>query len=392
MTTADVFDGYVRPDGGVGVRNHVLVLSSTLYANAVCERIAGTIRGSVALVHPLGRSQVKPDLRMTFRTLVGHGCNPNAAAVLVVDHYREEGCSAEEIAHEVAKTGKPVEVVNIRASGGVIAATAEGTRAALSMARQVSDASREPVAMQQLLLGMNCGTSDTTSGPGANSALGVASDRLVAQGGRSVFAELPELMGAEPVLRSLAVSEAAADELVDAIAAMERRALASGEDIRGSQPTGDNILGGLSTIEEKSLGGVLKAGQGPIVGVVEYAGEPGSEAGVYLMATPGHGGESITGIAGGGSQLLVFTTGGGHAIAHPLMPTVKVTANRDSYRAMRDTVELDVSGVLNGEMSLQEAGERIYEEVRAVASGRLTLCEVLGEETGFAIHRVGMSL
>lgn len=390
--TSETFRGFVRSNDAVGVRNHLLVLSSTLYANAVCERIASTVRGSVALVHPLGRAQVKPDLRMTFRTLVGHGSNPNAAAVLVVDHYQEQGCSAEEIAHEIAKTGKRVEIVNIRASGGVIAATANGTRAALSMAREMSDAHREPVPMEQLFLGMNCGTSDTTSGPGANSALGVASDRLIAQGGRSVFAELPELMGAEPVLRQLADSTATGDELVAAIAAMEQRALDSGEDIRGSQPTGDNILGGLSTIEEKSLGGVLKAGKGPIVGVIDYAEEPGCRAGVYLMVTPGHGGESITGIAGGGSQLLVFTTGGGHAIAHPLMPTIKVTANSESYQAMSDTVELDVSGVLRGEMSMDEAGDRVYEEIQAVASGRLTLCEVLREETGFAIHRVGMSL
>lgn len=390
--TEDVFHGYLRPDGQVGVRNHVLVLSTTLYANAVCERIAQTMRGVVPLVHPLGRAQVKPDLRHTFRTLVGHGNNPNAGAVLVVDHFKEEGCSAEEIAHELASTGKRVEVVNIRASGGTIAATADGTRAALSMAREISDLRREPVPADRLLLGLNCGTSDTTSGPTANTALGRASDRLVASGGRSVLAELPELMGAEEVLRGYAASPAVADAITAAIAAMEERILASGEDIRGSQPTGDNIVGGLTTIEEKSLGGALKAGSGPVVGVVDYAQRPTDEAGVHLMSTPGHGGESITGICAGGAQLLVFTTGGGHVIAHPLMPTVKVTGNAESYALMNDTIDLDVSDIVAGRMSVDEAGERIYREVLAVASGRATLCELLKEETGFAINRVGMSI
>lgn len=388
----DVFSGYVRPDGQVGVRNHLLVLSATLYANAVCERIAASMRGAIPLVHPLGRAQVKPDLHTTFRTLVGHGRNPNAGAVLVVDHFKEEGCSAEEIAHQLAGTGKQVEVVNIRASGGTIGATADGLRAAVRLARDLSDARREPVPASRLLLGLNCGTSDTTSGPTANNALGRASDRLVAAGGRSVLAELPELMGAEGVLRAHAKNVQVADRITAAIEAMERRILASGEDIRGSQPTGDNIIGGLSTIEEKSLGGALKAGNGPIVDVVDYAERPSDEPGVHLMCTPGHGGESITGICAGGAQLLVFTTGGGHVIAHPLMPTVKVTGNAESYAMMRDTVDLDVSGIVTGALSVEEAGEGIYREILAVASGRATLCELLREETGFAIHRIGMSV
>lgn len=392
MTTNDTFLGYQRADDSIGIRNHLLILSSTLYANGVCERVAGTVRDAVTLVHPLGRAQVKPDLRVTFKTLVGHGCHPNAGAVLIVDHFQEQGCSAEEIAHEISKTGKPVEVVNIRAAGGVINATADGTRAAVTMARRLSGQVREPVPMGRLCLGLNCGTSDTTSGPASNSALGVASDRLVEAGGRSVLAELPELMGAEDVLCAHASNEVVGRQIIDAIAAMERRALESGEDIRGSQPTGDNILGGLSTIEEKSLGGALKAGRAPIVGVIDYAESVGKDPGVYLMSTPGHGGESITGIAAGGAQLLVFSTGGGHAIAHPLMPTIKVTGNAESYAAMSDTIELDVSGVLGGTMDLDEAGTLIYDEIRAVASGRRTLCELLREETGFAIHRVGMSL
>lgn len=248
----------------------------------------------------------------------------------------------------------------------------------------------------RLLRGLNCGTSDTTSGPTANSALGRASDRLVECGGRSVLGELPELMGAEELLRAHAATPPVAEHITAAIAGMEQRILESGEDIRGSQPTGDNILGGLSTIEEKSLGGALNAGRAPIVGVVDYAEPPAEDPGVYLMCTPGHGGESITGICAGDAQLLVFTTGGGHVIAHPLMPTIKVTGNAESYAMMCDTVDLDVAGIVAGIVagtsSVAEAGERIYGEILAVAAGRATLCELLRAETGFAIHRVGMSV
>jgi altronate dehydratase large subunit len=140
------------------------------------------------------------------------------------------------------------------------------------------------------------------------------------------------------------------------------------------------------------LGGAKKSGPKPIIDVIGYAERPGTEPGVYIMDTPGHGSESITRIAAGGSQVLVFSTGGRHTIANPVMPTIKCTGNPESYRRMKDTVDLDLSGILAGEMTIEQGGQKILEEVLAVASGKLTKCEVLKDETGFAIHRVGISI
>ncbi|MCM3761855.1 UxaA family hydrolase [Alkalihalobacillus oceani] len=387
------FMGYVRPDGTVGIRNHILILSGTIYANSTAERVAATIDGAVAITHPLGRCQVRPDLRQTFKTLVGTAKNPNVGGVVVIDHFREEGCTAEEIAAEVAKTGKPVEVVNIRQSKGAIEATAEATRKAMNMQRELSKLVREPVSVSNLLFGLNCGTSDTSSGIGSNVALGHCSDKIIQQGGRSILAEVMELMGAEDYIRERAISKDVGDKIVGYINDMERRALASGEDIRGSQPTGDNIIGGLSTIEEKSLGAYMKSGSAPIVNGLECAEVcEQKDPGVYVMYTPGHGSESISAIAAAGAQVLVFSTGGGHTISHPIMPTIKITGNNESFEFMKDTVELDLSGIFRDEITTEEAGEVVYNEVLETCNGKLTKAEILKEQTGFAIHRVGVSI
>jgi len=389
----DTFYGYVRPDGQVGVRNHVLILSGTLYANALCERVAACTLNTVPIVHPLGRCQIAPDLALTRRTLVGHGCNPNAAAVVVVDHFREEGCTAEDIAHEIAgRTGKPVEVVNIRRDGGIIDSTARAMRLVVELNRRIGQQRREPVPLSRLVLGINCGTSDVTSGLCHNRATGWCTDRVVEQGGRVIAAETTEMMGGEEVIAGRCRSPEIAERVLGFVRRMEQRILDCGVDLRGSQPTGDNIVGGLTTIEEKSLGAIQKWGRkAPIVGAVEYAEPIGDEPGLWIMDTPGHGGESITGIAAGGAVVMIFSTGGGHAINHPLMPTIRVTGNRASAEAMRDTTEVDISDFFDGR-GLEEGGRRLFDELLATCSGRPTKAEVLRESNAFAIHRIGPSV
>jgi len=391
MSPRDTWMGYPRPDGQVGARNFLLVLSGTLYANCICERMADTMANTVAVTHPLGRCQVMPDLRLTYRTLAGMGKNPNCGGVIVVDHHKETGCTAEEIAHEISKTGKPVEAVNIRGAGGLINATAEAMRAGLAMQRRISGQQREEVPVGKLIYGVNCGTSDTTSGISSNKATGICSDLVIDRGGRTILAETTEMLGGEEVLVSRASSPAVADKIWMITKRMEQRALASGEDIRGSQPTGDNILGGLSSIEEKSLGAIQKSGTKPIMDVVEYADPIGQAPGLYIMDTPGHGGESITGIAAAGSQVLTFSTGGGHTINHPVMVTIRLTGNRISYGLMQDTVELDVSDIFEG-TPIEDAGLRLYNELLDTASGMMTKCEILKENNAMAIHRIGISI
>ncbi len=386
--------GYVRPDGTVGARNLVLLLSGTVYANDVCERVADHIYGAVAITHPLGRCQVRPDLRMTRRFLSNTGMNPNVGAVIVIDHFREEGCTAYDIADDIqSATHKPVAVVNIREAGGLISATEKGLRYAADFARMLSDLQREAVPLSALLFGVECGTSDTTSGLASNPSTGLCSDLIIAEGGRTIMAECTEWMGCEEWLTGRAVDETIAARIVAGVQDMERRALASGEDIRGSQPTGDNMVGGLTTIEEKSMGACKKSGSAPIVGYLEIADRlQDTTAGLYVMYGPGHGAESISSMAAAGCQVLVFNAGGGHTSSHPIMPTIKITGNATSYELMKDTVELDVSGVLRDEITLEQVGRMVFDEVVAVASGRLTKSEALKAHNSFAIHRVGVSI
>ncbi|HID76310.1 MAG TPA: hypothetical protein EYP56_09980 [Planctomycetaceae bacterium] len=387
----DYFYGYPRPDGQVGIRNHVLMLSGTLYANPTCERVAHLVQNTVPIVHPLGRCQIAPDLAQTFRTLVGHGKNPNAGAVIVVDHFKEQGCTAEEIAHEVAATGKPVEVVNIRREGGAVSALAKAVRLAVDMNRRITGQQRERVSLSRLVYGFNCGTSDVTSGLAHNRCVGWVVDRVIEAGGRALGAETTEMMGGEDLIRQRAKTPEIAARLLGMIERMEKRILACGVDMRGSQPTGDNIAGGLSTIEEKSLGAMQKWGSKPIVGVVEYAEPIGPEPGLWLMDTPGRGGESITGIAAAGAQVMSFSTGGGHTINHPLMITMRLTGNRQSWEQMHETMEVDVSDMFEG-TSLEEAGRRLLDEVLDLCDGKMTKAEAMREFNGFAINRCGPSV
>jgi len=237
--------GYRRPDGQVGARNYLLMLSATLYANCIAERISDMAVNTIPVVHPLGRCQVMPDLRLTAKTLAAMGKNPNCGAVIVIDHFKETGCTAEEIAHDIAKTGKPVEAINIRGSGGLVNATARAMSLAIDFQRKISGQAREEVPVSEIVFGLNCGTSDTTSGLSANRAVGVCSDMIIDQGGRSILGETTEMMGGEDVLAARASSPEVAEKIWRNVRRMEARALAGGEDIRGSQPTGDNIVGGL---------------------------------------------------------------------------------------------------------------------------------------------------
>jgi altronate dehydratase large subunit len=383
--------GYPRENGDVGARNYLLLLSGTLYANSTCERVARTLRHSVALTHPLGRCQIGPDIQRTFETLVGHGQNANAGAVIVIDHHREEGCTADEIAHEIAKTGKRVEAINIREDGGAIDATAKATRIGMEMLRELTNERRQEVSVSKLLLGLNCGTSDTTSGLSHNKATGWVTDQVVKLGGRALLAETTEMMGGEDVLAAKCVRPALGKRIWKMVGEMEERILACGVDLRGSQPTGDNMEGGLTTIEEKSLGAIQKAGSAPIVDVIPWAKRANRRNGLHVMDTPGHGGESITGIAAGGSQVLIFSTGGGHTINHPLMSTIRITGNPLSARLQADTTDVDVTDIFEG-APIEVAGRRVYDEVLEVASGKMTKAEILYEDNAFAINRNGPSV
>jgi len=387
----DYFYGYPRADGQVGIRNHVLLLSGTLYANPTCERVAQMVQNTIPIVHPLGRCQIAPDLAQTFHTLVGHGKNPNAGAVVVIDHFKEQDCTADDIAQQIALTGKPVEVVNIRRSGGAVQALAKAVNLAIDFDRRITGQQRQKTPLAKLIYGFNCGTSDVTSGLAHNRCVGWVCDRIIEAGGRALGAETTEMMGGEEIIRQRAQTPQIAEKLLGYIKKMDQAILACGVDMRGSQPTGDNIAGGLSTIEEKAIGAMQKWGTKPIVGAVDYAQPIGPQPGLWLMDTPGHGGESITGIAAAGAQVMSFSTGGGHTINHPLMITMRLTGNCQSWEKMHETMELDVSDMFHG-TTLDQAGQRLLEEVLDICDGKMTKAEAFREFNGFAINRCGPSV
>ena len=380
--------GYRRENGDVGSRNYLLVLSGLFSANPVCERVARTLRHAVSITHPLGRCQIAPDLERTLKTLVGQGLNANAGAVLVIDHYHENERSGEEIAHEIARSGKRVEMVNIRKGSGIAEATAKATRIGMEMVRELTNEQRQEAPVSKLLVGLNCGRSDTISSLSHNKAVGWVTDQVVRLGGRAILAETTEMMRAEGVLASKCVRPSLEKRIWKIVRETEKNVLAYGVDLRGSQPTTDNIAGGLTTIEEKSLSAIQKAGTTPIVDVIPWAERANRTSGLHVMDTPGHGGESLTGICAGGAQVLIFSTSGGLTINHPLMSTIRVTGNPSSAHLNLDTTDVDVSDIFEG-LPVQEAGRRIYDEVIDVASGKMTTGEILFLADAFAINRCG---
>jgi altronate dehydratase large subunit len=380
------FQGYRRPDGTVGVRNHVLILPTSVCAAQVAAEIARGVQGCVAACHAYGCCQVGADARLTFRTLRNTAANPNVGAIVVVG-LGCEGLEPLAMIQAIEGLGKPSAGVIIQEDGGSVRAIAHGQAVARALAAQLATQPREEAEVSALILGLECGGSDTTSGLAANPALGVASDLLLSLGGTCLLSETTESIGAEHVLARRAVNDAVRRRLIEIVRACEERALRMGEDLRGSQPTPGNIAGGISSLEEKSLGCIHKAGSAPVQGVLEY-GEVPPGTGLFVMDTPGQDVESMSGLAAGGVQVMVFTTGRGTPTGNPIMPVIKVTANRRTAERMSDNIDLDLSGVIEGALAIERAGERIFDEILDVANGKLTKAERLGH-TEFSIYRMG---
>ncbi len=380
------FPGYRRSDGKVGTRNHVLVLPTSICAARVAADIAREVPGCVAACHAYGCCQVAADARLTLRTLVNTAANPNVGAVLVIG-LGCEGLEPLSLLQAIEGLGKPARGIVIQEEGGSPNTIRRGAAVAARMAEALGMDRREEVPASSLVLGLECGGSDATSGLATNPALGAASDLLIAAGGTCILSETTESIGAEHVLARRAVNDRVRRKLLDIVRACEERALALGEDLRGSQPTPGNIAGGITTIEEKSLGCIHKAGSAPIQDVLAY-GEAPASPGLFVMDTPGMDVESMVGLAAGGVQVMVFTTGRGTPTGNPIMPVIKATANRRTAERMADNIDLDLSQVIDGTLTIEQAGQRILDEILAVAGGKLTKAEHLGH-TEFSIYRIG---
>lgn len=372
------FKGYVRPDGTVGIRNHVLVLPTSICASDVTTAIAGAVAGCVTIHNQSGCSQVACDEAVTLRTLAGLAANPNVYAVLTVS-LGCEGCQCDKVVSAIReRTDKPVRSLVIQRQGGTIATIAEGARLALELAREASTVERSEVPVSELVFGTECGGSDPSSGLGANPLIGEVSDWLVENGATSVLSETPELFGAEDILARRSKDETVRRRLLDAVYGYEEYVHKFGAEMREGNPSPGNIAGGLTTLEEKSLGCVHKGGHGTLNAVYDFAEPLGAHEGLVLMDTPGNDSASMAGMIAGGCQLVAFSTGLGTPTGNPVAPVYRLTANRRTYEAMCDNTDLDASPTIYGPQTMREMRDRMIDDLLAVCSGQLVRAEALG--------------
>jgi altronate dehydratase large subunit len=381
-----IIQGYRRSNGSVGIRNHVLILPSVVCATETASRIAARVKGAVTLIHQHGCTQIGRDAEQTLRTLTGVARNPNVAATLVVGL----GCEtigAEKILRLIEREGRPAEMLNIQDEHSTLRTTKKGVSIAKRMVVTARKTKREPLPLRKLIVGLECGGSDMTSGIAANPALGVASDAIVHDGGTTILSETTEFIGAEHILAERGSSPHVKKRIYEITHKMERRLKAAGVDFLGAQPTPGNIRGGLTTLEEKSLGCIYKAGTASVQEVLEYAEKP-RKKGLVIMDTPGQDVESIAGMIAGGAQLIAFTTGQGTPVGCPIAPVIKITGNPRTYKTMKEHIDIDAGVIVEGKDTVASVGKRIFDEVIKVSSGKRTKSEKLGHRE-FAITRIG---
>ncbi|MFC1863992.1 UxaA family hydrolase [Thermodesulfobacteriota bacterium] len=372
-----IFNGYKRSDGTVGIRNHVLILPTVACANETCRIISENLPEAVSLVNQNGCGETEGNKRITQTVLSGLAANPNVFGTLMVGLGCELNRAEEMIKIIRAKTNKPLESLLIQEEGGTLNTINKGIRIAQDLILQASSCERAPCEIAHLMIGIECGGSDSTSGLVANPVIGRVSDLLVDNGGTAIFSETTELIGAEHLLADRANSPEVGKKIFEIVKRREDHLRSVGEDLRSGQPSPGNKAGGLSTIEEKSLGCIHKGGNRPVMEVIDYATKPSSK-GLVIMDTPGYDVLSVTAKVAGGCQMILFTTGRGNPVGNPIVPVVKITANKDTYIKMRDNIDLDLSDVLDGKRSIEEAGDEVIKEAIHIANGKKTKTEIYG--------------
>ncbi|MBC7235477.1 MAG: UxaA family hydrolase [Chloroflexi bacterium] len=382
----DQFLGYPRPDGAVGVRNLVAVIPTCGCSLHAAMTIARQVPGAALIDYSEGCGETQVDTELHTQILAQYARHPNVIGSIVVSL----GCetlNASDLAARAAQGWAPSELLVIQQEGGTRRTVQKGVALARRMLASVAGQERISCPVSALTIGLECGGSDATSGMAANPSMGTFSDLLVAQGARVILAETSELLGAEHVLVKRAATPEVARRLLDTIAACERFLKSTGEDFVGKQPSPGNIRGGITTVEEKALGDVLKGGSSPIVDVLRYA-QPPRVPGLSFMDTPGNDLASVSGLVGAGAQIVVFTTGRGNPMGNAIAPVIKVTGNAHTYARMGDDIDIDASTVISGKETIEQVGRRIYELTLRVASGEQPAAEILGHQE-FLLVRTG---
>lgn len=377
------FTGYKRPDGTVGIRNYVLILPTCACSSDVANMIAHGLSGAVAIHNQNGCGQVAGDSAMTLKLLSGLAANPNVYGVLLV------GLGCEQLHWKLLKEAillrsqKPLEAVEIQECGGVLHTVAQGKKLANALLMQAAACKREPCPVSSLVVGTNCGGSDPTSGLSANLVIGNVCDRLAKLGATAIVSETPEFVGAEHVLAQQAATSEIGQQILDMVSRCEQSFTALGEDIRSGNPSQGNQAGGITTLEEKSLGCIHKAGTQPIQAV--YASCDAVKAkGTVIMDTCAYDVCSVAEMTAGGAQLTIFSTGRGTPSGNPIAPVLKMTGNSHTASWMADLIDFDTSSSLRQEQTVAELGEALLQHILRVASGERVKQEI------FAICEIAM--
>ncbi len=371
------FYGYRRSDGKVGVRNHILILPASVCASDAARMISSQVKGTVTFNNQNGCSQVPSDQQYTMDMMAGYAANPNIYGTVVIS-LGCENCQMDLVVDEIAKrTNKPVKTLIIQEEGGTIRTIEKGIRYAMEMVQEATLLQKEIFPISELIIGTECGGSDPTSGLAANPLVGELSDRIIEMGGTSILSETTEFIGAEHILAKRAKNEEIKERIYGIIDRYEKSLESVGEKVRAGNPSPGNKAGGITTLEEKSLGCIHKGGTSIIQDVVDYA-KPIEKKGLVIMDTPGNDPSSIAGMIAGGAQIILFTSGRGTPTGNPIAPVIKITGNRITYENMEDNIDVDASHVIYGPESLEELGEKLLKEVIEVASGKLVKAEILG--------------
>ena len=371
--------GYRRCDGKLGIRNYVLILPTNICASDTAEMIARQVNGAVSFHNQVGCSQVPSDMQYTLDMMGGFAANPNVYGTILVG-LGCETCQPDMVAEEIRKrTSKPLEVLVIQKEGGTIKTVEKAVRFARKMAAEASMVQKEEADISEIMLATECGGSDPTSGLAANPVIGVLSDTMVKEHGTVILSETSELIGTEEILASRAKNEDVKNKVLQIVSRFEQHFRNNGEDVRYGNPTPGNKEGGLTTLEEKSLGCIHKGGSTPIQAVYDYAKQiPTEQKGLVIMDTPGNDASSIAGMLAGGAQIVVFSSGRGTPLGCPLASVIKITGNERTYQIMKDNIDFDASPALCGAKSIEELGGELYEMVVETCNGKMTKAEALG--------------
>lgn len=376
---------YQRPNGSFGVRNRIAVIPTVACVNHVAERIASLVPTADAYTHPYGCDQLGYDLELSFNCLKKMGTHANNGAVLVLGLGCEE-IIPKELYEEIKKEQPNTELLIMQENGGTDYCVDLGVKICQKFEKMLSSQERVETDISNLTIGVECGGSDFTSGIASNPSLGVFTEKICSLGGKVVFGETTELMGAEGIIENLCENKEIFNYITSRIKNVEDTAINMHVDLRGTQPSPGNIEGGLSTIEEKSLGGICKIGSSKIVDAISF-GQSAKKSGVTFVDTPGNDIACSLGLGCAGAQIIIFTTGKGTPMGFACAPIIKVTANKNIYNIMGENFDLCLSEIIDGELSIKEGGEIVFNKVIETAEGTQTAAEKLGHRE-FSLYRV----